>query len=209
MKTHLLLRGALTAILIAGASTLRAQAQFAGTYTGTINSRVTAPVIGTIEAAAGVYIAGVNAAGEINVSNGVLTGTVSASGAVTFTGGSGIASFGIRSATISGTTMSSGYGDTLGNGTTQFRLNPSTGFTPASGGGGEGAVDEGAQPDARRAQGAGADAPGGGGDDAAHGGEVEAAAGVVAQRVRGIVERVMGQQVRSRRASSGRPAASG
>ncbi len=132
----MLLRTASLAVLLSCASRLVAQAQFAGTYNGTINSRVTAPVIGTIEAPAGVYLAVVNATGEINVSGGVLTGTVSASGAVSFTGGTGIASFGIRSATISGTTLSSGYGDVLGNGTTQFRLNPSTGFTPASGGGG-------------------------------------------------------------------------
>ena len=246
MKRHSLACIIAFAALVSVASTLRAQSQFAGTYTGTINSRVTAPVVGTIEAAAGVYIAGVTAAGEINVSSGVLVGTVSASGAVTFTGGSGIASFGIRSATIVGTTLSSNYGDTLGNGTTQFRLNPSTGFTPASGGGisgrigavavlkksgaarrggraieeetvvvgrtpagadgdearipepprrgpheqgdrgggtGERAVDKGAQPHGRRAQGSRTDAALRGGNGTQHRGEVETTAGVVPQQV--------------------------
>ncbi len=126
--------GALLAAALISAPALHAQAQFAGTYIGTINTKVTVPIVGTIESAAGGYIATVAADGTINVS-GLLTGTVSASGAVTFNTGSGIATLGIRSATIANNQFSSNYGDVLGNGTTQFRFNPSGSFTAAPGGG--------------------------------------------------------------------------
>jgi hypothetical protein len=133
--TRLFTHGALlAAFAIAATGTAHAQAQFAGTYIGTINTRVTAPVIGTIESASGAYIATVSADGTISLA-GTLTGTVSATGAVTFTGGPGIAALGIRSATIANNQLSSNYGDVLGNGTTQFRLNGSTSFTAAPGGG--------------------------------------------------------------------------
>ncbi len=126
--------GALLAVSLFATTQLRAQAQFAGTYTGTINTKITVPVVGTIESTSGGYIATVSADGTISVA-GVLTGTVSATGAVTFTGGSGLTSLGIRSATIANNQLTSNYGDVLGNGTTQFKLNGSTAFTAAAGGG--------------------------------------------------------------------------
>ncbi|MSU23906.1 MAG: DUF642 domain-containing protein [Opitutus sp.] len=116
-------------------TSLHAQAQFAGTYTGTINTKVTAPVIGSIESAAGGYIAVVSATGAFDLSGGSLVSTVSATGAVTITGGTALASLGIRSATIANNQLSYAYGDLLGNGTTQFKLNNSTSFTAAPGGG--------------------------------------------------------------------------
>jgi len=126
------------AALVLLAPVLHAQAQFAGNYIGTVQTRVTAPVIGTIESSAGVYAAVVGADGSINVNSGAITGTVTAGGVVAFTGGTAFATFGIKSGTITGNQLSSPYGDTVGNGTTTFRLNPSTGFTPAAGGGGTG-----------------------------------------------------------------------
>lgn len=117
------------------APSLRAQAQFAGTYIGTINTKVTVPIVGTIESTSGAYVATVTADGAISLA-GTLTGTVSATGAVTFTGGTALAALGIRSATIANNQLSSNYGDVLGNGTTQFKLNGSTSFTAAAGGGG-------------------------------------------------------------------------
>lgn len=135
---RLLSRGSLLAALaLLGTSVGSAQSQFAGTYIGTINTKVTAPVIGSIESAAGGYIATVTADGSISLA-GTLTGTVSATGAVTFTGGTALANLGIRTATIANNQLSSGYGDLLGNGTTQFKLNGSTTFTAASGGGSTG-----------------------------------------------------------------------
>ena len=117
----------------------RAQAAFAGSYAGTINTRVSVQGVLTQESPVGPYLAVVSAEGTINVSAGVLTGTVTAGGAVSFTGGTGLATFGIRTATIAGNQLSSGYGDVLGNGTLQYRLNPSTSFTPGGGSGGGGA----------------------------------------------------------------------
>ncbi len=135
LLTRLLPRGALlAAFAFLSTATAHAQAQFAGTYVGTINTRVTAPVIGTIESTSGAYIATVSADGTISLA-GTLTGTVSSTGAVTFNGGSALAALGIRSATIANNQLSSNYGDVLGNGTTQFRLNGSTSFTAAPGGG--------------------------------------------------------------------------
>ena len=140
--------GALLAVSLLTTTALRAQAQFAGTYIGTLNTKVSIPGVQTIESTSGGYIATVSADGTISVA-GTLTGTVSASGAVTFTGGSALASLGIRSATIANNQLSSNYGDVVGNGTTQFRLNGSTSFTAAPGGGtggtggtgGSGAID--------------------------------------------------------------------
>lgn len=134
LVSRLLRTGALLALPFL-ATGLHAQAQFAGTYTGTVNTKVTAPVIGSIESGAGAYIATVSAAGGFDLGGGLLTGTVSAAGAVTITGGTSLASLGIRSATIANNQLSSAYGDVLGNGTTQFKLNGSTSFTAASGGG--------------------------------------------------------------------------
>lgn len=117
---------------------LSAQAQFAGTYFGTFNTKVSAGSFST-ELPAGVYLAVVSASGAIDLNSGVLVGTVSASGAVTFTGSAqGLATFGIRAAQISNNQLSSAYGDVLGNGTTQFRLNPSTSFQGGGGTGGGG-----------------------------------------------------------------------
>ncbi|MBL9200637.1 MAG: putative Ig domain-containing protein [Opitutaceae bacterium] len=131
--------GLLAALLVTSAG-LRAQAQFAGTYIGTLNTRVTVPVVGTIESGFGAYVATVTAAGAFDLNGGGLTGTVSASGAVTITGGTAFSLFGITSATITGTTLSSAYGPptAASNNTSSYRINPSTGFTPAPGGGGGG-----------------------------------------------------------------------
>jgi hypothetical protein len=134
--TPVLIPALLLALCLAPAA--RAQASFAGSYAGTFNTRVSVPGVLTQESPVGPYLAVVTAEGTINLSAGVLTGTVSASGAVTFTGGTGLATFGIRSATIAGNQLSSAYGDVLGNGTVQYRLNPSTSFTPAGGGSGGG-----------------------------------------------------------------------
>ncbi|MES2696294.1 MAG: LamG-like jellyroll fold domain-containing protein [Verrucomicrobiota bacterium] len=125
-------------VLLAGAflaaSSLLAQAQFAGTYIGTFNTRQSAGGI-TIEIPSTGYIATVTADGAINVNSGAMTGTVSASGAVTLTGGSSLATFGITSATIANNQLSSAYGASVANGVAQWRFNPSTTFTPAPGGG--------------------------------------------------------------------------
>lgn len=127
--------GALAATLFV-TSSLLAQAQYAGTYVGVIGNRVSVPGVTTIEATVGAYSATVSADGTFNLAGGGLTGTVNASGAVTITGGSQLATLGIRSAQIANNQLSSNYGDTVGNGTTQFRLLPSTSFQPATGGGG-------------------------------------------------------------------------
>ncbi|MBI5766346.1 MAG: choice-of-anchor C family protein [Verrucomicrobia bacterium] len=129
--------GALLASLAVLTPSLHAQAQFAGTYIGLINIKVTVPVLGTTESTSSGYIATVRADGTVDVA-GLLTGTVNAAGQVTFTSGTGIATLGIRSATIASNQFSSNYGDVLGNGTTQFRFNGSTNFTAASGGGSTG-----------------------------------------------------------------------
>ncbi len=134
---RLLSAGALLAVSLLTPLALQAQAQFAGTYIGTLNTRVTVPVVGTIESSFGLYSATVSSTGVFNLSGGGLTGTVSASGAVTITGGTSFALFGITSATITGTTLSSAYGPptAASNNTSSYRINPSTGFTPAPGGG--------------------------------------------------------------------------
>jgi len=113
-----------------------AQADLAGRYIGTVNSTVGAPGF-ALESAFGVYFAEVETDGAINF-NGILTGTVDASGNVTFTGGDEFDSFGITSATISNGVLSSEYGALVGNGTTRYRINPSTSFTASSGGSGGG-----------------------------------------------------------------------
>ena len=133
-----LLAGLLAVASVAFAPALLAQAQFAGTYIGTLNNRITVPVLGTTESSFGFYSATVSTTGAFNLNSGVLTGTVSATGAVTITGGTQFAFFALTSATITGTTLSSNYGPltAASNNTTQYRLNPSIGFTAASGGGG-------------------------------------------------------------------------
>jgi hypothetical protein len=133
---RLLRTGALLAGALLTASSLLAQAQFAGTYIGVIGNRVSIPGVTTIEATAGAYIAVISADGAVNVASGALTGTINASGAIAFTGGAQLAALGIRSAQVANNQLSSGYGDVVGNGTTQFRLLPSTTFTAAPGGGG-------------------------------------------------------------------------
>src|SRR5690349_19357990 len=106
---RLFIPGALVAVFALAHVPLRAQAQFAGTYIGTINTRVSIPGITTIESSAGAYLAVVAADGSINVNSGALTGTVTAGGAVTFAGGSTLATLGIRSATIANSQLSSNY----------------------------------------------------------------------------------------------------
>src|SRR5882724_10174953 len=117
LPRNLLTSGALFAISLLTSVALKAQAQFAGTYIGTINTKVTVPIVVSIESSSGAYIATVGADGTISVA-GTLTGTVSATGAVSFTGGSALSSLGIHSATIANNQLSSNYGDVLGNGTT-------------------------------------------------------------------------------------------
>ena len=128
-----------TALLFASGA--QAQADLAGRYVGSMNTQVFAGPL-NLESGLGVYFADVTAAGAINL-NGTLTGTVSASGAVTFTGGSSFALLGITSATIVNGTLSSDYGSLVGNGTTRYKINASTGFTAESGGSGGGGGDSG------------------------------------------------------------------
>lgn len=116
---------------------VQAQADLAGRYVGSMNTQVSAGPL-NLESGVGVYIADVTAAGAIDVNGGALTGTVSASGAVTFTGGTQFANLGLTSATIANNTLSSSYGSLVGNGTTRYRINASTGFTASGGGSGEG-----------------------------------------------------------------------
>lgn len=119
------------------ATLLHAQAQFAGTYVGVLGTRVTVPIVGSVEATAALYTLTVNADGTVSWNGGLLTGNVNASGAISFTGGNGLAQFGIRSATIANNQVSSTYGDaiTTGGAQTQYRLLPSTSFTAVTGGG--------------------------------------------------------------------------
>ncbi|PAW66404.1 MAG: hypothetical protein B9S34_08235 [Opitutia bacterium Tous-C1TDCM] len=107
--------GALLAVALCAAPTLLAQAQFAGRYIGTLNTRITVPILGTTESGFGAYIADVSADGTFNLNSGGLTGTVSASGAVTITGGTSLAVFGIRSATIANNQLSSASRHAAGN----------------------------------------------------------------------------------------------
>lgn len=137
-STRPLLR-AVTAGLVAAflvSATVSAQADLAGRYIGTVNTSVSAGGF-ALESSFGVYFADVETDGSINF-NGVLTGTVDAAGNVSFTGGSMLAEFGITTATISGGVLSSEYGALVGNGTTRYRINPSTGFTSSGGGSGGG-----------------------------------------------------------------------
>lgn len=131
--------GVFAALPLLLALPLRAQttSAYAGTYIGTLNTKVTAGPY-SIENSFGGYIAVVSSSGAIDLSSGSLTGTVSSSGAVTFTGGSQFASLGITSATIANNQLSSGYGAVLANGTSQYKINASTSFTPAAGTGGGG-----------------------------------------------------------------------
>jgi len=135
--TRLLRLTALGALFVIFGSALRAQSQFAGTYIGTINTKVSAGGF-NIESAVGGYIATVSSTGAVDVSGGALTGTVTAAGAVSFTGGTSLAALAITSATISNNSLSSNYGGVVGNGTTQYKLNPSGTFTAPTSSGGSG-----------------------------------------------------------------------
>ncbi|GAB5562468.1 MAG: hypothetical protein SynsKO_41150 [Synoicihabitans sp.] len=133
-KIFRFLAGMAGAILLS--TSLFAQAQFAGRYIGSLNASVSAGGF-ALESGVGVYFADVDSSGAIDF-NGVISGTVDAGGNVTFTGGTQFALLGITSATISNGTLSSDYGALVGNGTTRYRINPSTGFTSADGGSGGG-----------------------------------------------------------------------
>ncbi|HEY1110780.1 MAG TPA: hypothetical protein VGE76_19160, partial [Opitutaceae bacterium] len=126
------------ALLVTGLA--QAQSQYAGTYIGTLNTRVSIPGVTTIESSFGAYIAVVAADGSFNLNSGGLTGTVSASGAVTITGGSALSTLNITSATIANNQLSSAYGNptAASNNTSSYRINPSSTFTPPAGGGGGG-----------------------------------------------------------------------
>ncbi len=140
-RLRVLRAGALLTSALLAASSALAQSQYAGTYIGTINTRVVIPIINqTTESSVGGYIATVTADGQISLVGNQLVGTVSATGAVTFTGGGSLAQLNIRTAQIANNQLSSGYGDPVAgsNNTTSFRLNPSTSFTAAPGGGGTG-----------------------------------------------------------------------
>ncbi|MCC5022785.1 MAG: LamG domain-containing protein [Candidatus Synoicihabitans palmerolidicus] len=137
------LRGLFTSLIASAAllpAVLHAQAEFAGRYIGFLNTSVNAAGF-ALESGFGVYIADVDAEGNIDL-NGSLTGTVDASGNVTFTSGCQFAAMGITSATISAGTLSSEYGSTVGNGTTRYKINASTGFTAANGSSGGGGGNE-------------------------------------------------------------------
>lgn len=141
--TRLFQIGLIAAGSLFAASVAHAQAQFAGTYVGTLNTKVSVAGFG-VESSFGGYIAVVSSTGTINLNSGNLTGTVSATGAVTFTGGTTLATLNITSATISGNQLSSAYGaaTAASNNTSQYKINASTSFTAAatggSGGGGGG-----------------------------------------------------------------------
>lgn len=132
--------GLFIAAALAVTGIARAQSQYAGNYIGTLNTRVSVPGVTTIESPFGVYLAAVSADGTFNLNSGALTGTVSASGAVTINGGTSLALLNIRSATIANNQLSSDYGapSAPSNNTSSYRINPSTSFTPAAGGGGGG-----------------------------------------------------------------------
>lgn len=122
---------------------LHAQSQFAGTYFGSVNTKVSAGPFNT-ESALGIYTAVVTSSGAITV-NGIVNGTVNASGAITFAPEATLA---LTTGTISNGSLSTVYGNLVGNGTTRFKLNASGSFTPSgsvgstsgSGGGGGGST---------------------------------------------------------------------
>jgi len=133
-----LLRAAATLVgALLFATGVQAQADLAGRYIGSMNTQVSAGPL-NLESGFGVYIADVDASGAINFNQGALTGTVTAGGAVTFTGGSQLANLAITTATIANGTFSSAYGGLVGNGTTRYKINASTGFTASGGGSGGG-----------------------------------------------------------------------
>lgn len=137
--TRLFQIGLIAAGSLFAASVAHAQAQFAGTYVGTLNTKVSVAGFG-VESSFGGYIAVVSSTGTINLNSGNLTGTVSATGAVTFTGGTTLATLNITSATIANNQLSStnnayGPATAASNGTSQYRINPSTSFTAAATGG--------------------------------------------------------------------------
>ena len=139
--TRLLHLGLVFAGSLIAASVAHAQAQFAGTYVGTINIKVTIPALPSYpatESTSGFYSVLVSSSGAVDMSSGTLTGTVNANGDISFTGGSALATLGITTGKITGTQLTSVYGNVVGNGTTQFKLNGSTSFTAAAGTGGGG-----------------------------------------------------------------------
>ncbi len=144
VRTRTASRSLLLPVLLslAAASLVQAQAQYAGTYIGTFNTRQGAAGV-FVELPSTGYIATVTAAGAINVNSGALVGTVSATGAVTFTSGFELAALGITKATISSNKLSSAYGAKVANGVAEWRFNASTSFTPAAGGGGGGGGGDG------------------------------------------------------------------
>ena len=112
---------------------LFAQSQFAGTYFGSVNTQISAGPIST-ESALGVYQAVITSDGAIDV-NGVVTGTVDAAGIVTFNPEPTLS---LVTGSIVDGTLRSEYGNLVGNGTTRFRLNASTSFTPSGSAGSSG-----------------------------------------------------------------------
>lgn len=130
---RLLRTTALAVSCFVGAHAAHAQAQYAGTYIGTFNTRQSAGGL-SIELPSTGYIAVVSATGTINVNSGAMTGTVSATGAVKLTGGFELSAMGITDATIANNKLSSDYGAKVANGVSEWKFNPSTSFTPSSGG---------------------------------------------------------------------------
>lgn len=109
---------------------LFAQAKYAGTYFGTISTRVT--VAGnTIENTLGAYSAVVTADGKISLTGTSITGTVNSSGIVTFKAESSPV-LGLTKGKIVDKKLSTEFADgkLLGAGTSRYRLNPSTSFLP-------------------------------------------------------------------------------
>lgn len=142
MFTHLPFRrlvrvAALGALMTLFATSLLAQAQFAGTYFGTLNTRVGAGGF-FVESSFGAYIATVSATGAFNLNSGALTGTVNATGDVTINGGTSFNQLAITAAKIENNQLSSAYGALVANGTSSYRINPSTSFQSSGGGGGGG-----------------------------------------------------------------------
>ncbi len=79
---------------------IHAQTQFAGTYTGTINKRITPASGAPTESILNDYSAVVSATGAVSINGGNPLGTVSAAGTVTLTGGPAFDNLAITTATI-------------------------------------------------------------------------------------------------------------
>lgn len=125
-----LYRPLLAVVAFFSGQALFAQAEYAGTYFGTISTRVT--VAGrTIESTLGAYSAVVTADGKISLSGTSITGTVNSSGVVTFKAESSPV-LGLTKGKIAKKKLSTEFADgkLLGAGTSRYRLNPSTSFLP-------------------------------------------------------------------------------